>query len=200
MARLTLVTPAAVPPVETDDLRDYLKVDEAEENDIVLMLRDAAVEYAQTWTNHQFINATYDWFLDQFWSELRVPIAPLSSVTSLKYIDTAGDEQTLVEDTDYTVDTDSVPGVITPVYGTNWPSTRVQRNAVTMRFIAGYGTAASDVPARFKHAVKMHVALLYEQREAAAASREVGIIRVVPMGWQALLHQDRLFNSILGQE
>lgn len=69
--------------------------------------------------------------------EIRIPLAPLVSVTSIKYLDTAGAQQTLAAD-QYRVDTDSLPGRITPAYGVTWPELYPVSAAVIVRFVAGF--------------------------------------------------------------
>ena len=64
-------------------------------------------------------------------------------MTTLKYVDTSGTLQTLVQDTDYQVDADSEPGRLLPFPGKYWPPTRRQANAVQVTFVAGYGLAAA---------------------------------------------------------
>jgi uncharacterized phiE125 gp8 family phage protein len=98
---------------------------------------------AERKTRCALITQTWDLSLDAFPSwELRVPKPPLQSVTSITYVDTDGVTQTLAAD-QYLVDIKSQPGLITPAYGLVWPSTRAQSNAVTIRFICGFGAAAT---------------------------------------------------------
>lgn len=93
--------------------------------------------------------------------EIRLP--PLQSVTSITYTDGEGAEQTL--DTSlYTVDAASIPARIVPAYGTTWPTTREQPNAVRVRFVAGYG-AASAVPQCVKHWMLTRIKTTYDQRD-----------------------------------
>ena len=53
--------------------------------------------------------------------EIKMPLPPLQSVTSVKYDDGEGVEQTLSTSL-YTVDTASEPGWIVPPIGTGWPT------------------------------------------------------------------------------
>jgi uncharacterized phiE125 gp8 family phage protein len=122
----------------------------------------AAREYAETFTHRGFITQTWDLTLygfpcseDVIW----LPKAPLVSVTSVSYVDTAGVTQTW-SSTLYTVDAPVGPkarvGCIVPNYGQIFPSTRDVVNAVTVRFVAGYGAAAA-VPSLIKACLKEHV-------------------------------------------
>lgn len=66
------------------------------------------------------------------------PRPPLQTVTSVQYLDTTGTLQTLVQNTDYLVDTSGEQGRITPQYGTVWPWARAQINSVYVTYTAGY--------------------------------------------------------------
>jgi uncharacterized phiE125 gp8 family phage protein len=55
---------------------------------------------------------------------------------------------------------------VTPAYDKVWPSARSVRDAVQIRFIAGYGDAASDVPQAIKQAILLLVGHWFENREA----------------------------------
>jgi uncharacterized phiE125 gp8 family phage protein len=122
----------------------------------------AAREYGETFTHRAFITQTHDLKLDGFPCSddaIRLPKAPLISITSVTYVDTNGDTQTW-SNTLYTVDAPSGPkaerGRIVPNYGQVFPSTRDVINAVTVRFVAGYG-AASAVPSLIKTCLKEHL-------------------------------------------
>ena len=58
--------------------------------------------------------------------------------------------------------------LIFPAYGKTWPSAEVTIGSVRVDFTAGYGTDPTLVPASARHAIKLAVAHLYEQREGAA--------------------------------
>ena len=133
------------------------------------------IDGADGWLGRALITQTWDLKLDGFpaattrnpYAVIEVPLPPLASVTSIAYIDANGATQTLtgadltaVADTD----TSSEPGQLRPVYGTSWPSTRLTPQAVTVRFVAGYGAAAA-VPANVGLWLRERVATLYEHRE-----------------------------------
>jgi len=120
---------------------------------------------AETMTNRALVTQTWDLVLDRFpgW-EMHIPKAPLQSVSSISYVDSNGVTQTLAA-TDYQVDPKSEPGRITPAYGQVWPSARGQMNAVTMRFVAGYG-AAADVPRGIKDWMLLRITTLWENPAA----------------------------------
>jgi len=129
----------------------------------------AARAEAERTTRRQFLTATYDLFLDAFPVEtIEVPRPPLSSVTSVKYYDTSGVQQTLTVDTHYTIDAKSQPARIVPSYAEQtWPNTRDIPNAVEVRFVCGYGAAAA-VPADYILAMKQMIDHWYRFRGIVA--------------------------------
>jgi len=133
----------------------------------------AARQYAETFTHRSLITSTWDLKLDHFPSgDIWLPRAPLVSVTSVTYIDTAGATQTWALSGNYSVDApagpEAGPGRVIPAYGVTYPSTYGVPNAVTVRFVAGYG-AASAVPAGIKAACKLMIGHWWSQREAVSA-------------------------------
>lgn len=106
--------------------------------------------------------------------EIRLPWPNLLAVSSVQYVDTNGNTQTL-SSSNYIVDTGNLPGSIVPSYGTWWPSTRYQPNAVTITYTAGFGPVASDVPVEIKQAMLLVCGDLYRNREAQAISSGVTI-------------------------
>ena len=68
-------------------------------------------------------------------------------------------------------------------------------DAVTVTYKAGYGDAASAVPPRTKHAIKLLLGHLWRNREAVSAVR----LTEVPMAIDALLrpvHDERVLEFI----
>jgi uncharacterized phiE125 gp8 family phage protein len=120
---------------------------------------------AENITRRALITQTLELVLDAFPpAGIFLPLPPLQSVTSVKYIDEDGVEQTLSTDL-YDVDTDSEPGKVVLESGESWPTTYDQVNAVRVRYVAGYG-AASAVPEDVKTWMKLRVGTMYENREA----------------------------------
>ena len=165
--KLVLVTAPTVEPVSTADMRTHLRITQTADNDYIDTLVKAAREACEEYQFRRLINSTWDWKLDSFpgvTGELCVPYPPLSSVTSITYTDTAGDSQTFSSG-DYTVDTTSEPGRIVPAYGDVWPTPRSHINVVTVRYVAGYGSAATSLPAATVHGIKKLAAFWYERRD-----------------------------------
>lgn len=185
---LTLVTAPTSDLISLAEAKLQLRIeaDVTDEEDLVRGIIAAAVGRCQDVTGRQLLQATWDLTLDAFPLDdvLEVPRPPLQSVTSVTYVDTAGTSQTWAA-SNYQVDAPTgamAPmGRIAPAPNVSWPSTREQLNAVTIRFVAGYATAAA-VPAALKAGILLLIGHFYMHREAVADGR----LAALPLGVQAL--------------
>lgn len=172
---VTVVTPPAEEPVSRAEAKLHMHVDGTDEDTLIDSLIVAVRRYAEGFTARTFVTTTFDLFLDAFPTEdngtIFVPGPPLSSVTTVKYIDTAGVQQTETTPSSiYDVDTDREPGRIALAYNQSWPSTRTDIQAVEIQYVAGYGAAAAVLD-DIKAAILLGVADLFEHREAQVESR-----------------------------
>jgi uncharacterized phiE125 gp8 family phage protein len=99
---------------------------------------------------------------------------PIQTVDSVSYTDSDGATQTLASN-QYKVDIVTEPARVVPAYGTTWPATRNEINAVTVQFTCGFGAAAA-VPESIKSWIKLQVGAMYENRESILTGR--GIVAV----------------------
>jgi len=182
---LDLVTAPVGHAVLVADVMTFLRVDDAEEIGVISELIDAATSYVQENSGKQLLTATYDvsWRrFDGAFGELVLPRVPVSSVTSVKYYNTAGTLTTL-SSTLYTVNDGSehAASYIVPAFNEQWPSTYGHDRDVVVRFVCGYGDI-EDVPASFKLQIKMLVAHWYENRAAVSC----GAMQKTPLAFTAL--------------
>jgi uncharacterized phiE125 gp8 family phage protein len=96
---------------------------------------------------------------------IRLARPPVQSVASITYVDPLGETQTLDPAT-YVLDAAATPPRIHLAYDAEWPSTRAQRNAVTILFVAGYGDTPAAVPAPLRAAMKLMIGHWFANREA----------------------------------
>ena len=156
-------------PVTLAETKLYIRVDHNELDAAITEMIVAARAAAETFSGKQFLDATYVYKVNGFPhsalvdSRLLLPRTPVDSVSSVTYLDTNGDSQTLATSV-YEVDTSSLPGRIRLKVDQTWPNTQLHPEVVTITFVAGYGTA-SDVPGAIKLAIKMIVADIMEHPE-----------------------------------
>ncbi len=193
MYSLKLVTAPTVEPVSLAEacLQCRIDADITVDNSLVTSLITAAREWCADYCNRAFTTTVYDMKLDAFPCEIRLPRAPALSVTSITYLDGSGVSQTWSA-SEYAVDIYSEPARIKPAYGYSWPTTQGVMNAITVRYSAGYGATAADVPASIRAAMKLMIAHWYANRENAV----IGTITAnVPDAAQSLLNPYRLLEA-----
>jgi len=151
---------------------------------LLLAFIRAAREYAERRIHHALVTQTWRLSLDCFpcGDTIELPIAPLQSVESFRYANSAG-ALVDVDADDYTVDTDASPGRIVRAFSTAWPAARVQRNAVVITFRAGFGDAPASVPSSITAGMKLLIGHWYENREAVNIGN---IVNTIPMSVDAL--------------
>lgn len=144
------------------------------EDDLLTALITAAREQIEEACRRAFLTQTWDYCLAKWpcGNSFKLPYGNLQSVTSVKYKDCDGTETTMVVGTDYLVETNGDQhGRIVLPYGKTWPTvTLYPSNPITIRFVAGW-TSAALVPAKFKTAIKMQCADLYENRESTVTQQ-----------------------------
>lgn len=192
---LTLVSAPIVQPVSEAEAWAHLRLNLAQfgvepaDRAKVSGLLDAAVSHFDARDGvlgRCLVPQTWDYTLDAFPADsICLPLAPLMSISSVTYVDLAGATQTFSASL-YSLSADRhwTPR-IDLVYGAEWPSTRVQPDAVTVRFEAGYDSGnspqdASAVPEPIKTAIKFQLELLYDRepnnRETLERARDALIL------------------------
>jgi uncharacterized phiE125 gp8 family phage protein len=121
------------------------------------------------------VSTTWTLALDRFpvgTDPILLPMAPLQSITSITYLDSSGASQTW-SSAYYRVTVSRHPGRVVPIVGQSYPTTYQTTDAVTVRFVAGYG-AASAVPLALKQAILLLVTNWFENRSAVGdAGKEI---------------------------
>ena len=175
MSSLETTSGPAIEPITTAEAKSHLRVLHSSEDTLIAGLVQEAREWFESYTWRRLVDRTMVYRLDGFprWrggrANLEIPAGPLKSVTSIQYVDTAGDTQTLAA-SKYDVDTKSLPPRIQPAWGETWPDTRPIVNAVTITMEVGYGTSDSSpadtsvIPAGMKEAIKLYLASRYDIR------------------------------------
>lgn len=165
-----LVTGPAAEPVTTSEAKLHLREDGTAQDTVVAALVTAAREAVEQRLGRALISQTWRLKMDAFPASsleaIRLPLAPLASVSSIAYVDGAGATQTWAS-SNYVVSTGTLPGEVRLAYdAASWPVTRDQPEAVTVTYVAGYGASASAVPGPIKQAILLLVGHYYENRES----------------------------------
>lgn len=168
---LQVVSTTGGTPITSADARDYLRIDVDTSDDELMNLILSAVDFVEKSVSGgvTLLKKTYDLTLDAFPKSSDTPIAlprpPLQSVTSIKYYDPDNTQQTWTS-TEYSVGTPTEgPGIVYPAYNYDWPATIDRRDAVVIRYVAGFETV-NAIPARMKQAIRYLVVHYFENRDA----------------------------------
>jgi uncharacterized phiE125 gp8 family phage protein len=194
---IRVITPPSVEPITLVEAKAHLRVDHTDDDTLIQGLIAASRTSCENWTGRAFITQTLELVIDDFPSdEILIPKPPLQSVTSIKYDDADGVEQTLGTLL-YAVDNVSQPGWVVPS-SEGWPTSIWDGiNSVRIRYVAGYdpGTdspidLAANVPASIKAAMFLLLGQLYDQREDIVVGT---IVNRLPSGnSEFLLRQHRV--------
>lgn len=109
-------------------------------------------------THTNLLAATYDDTFDRLYDSMRLTQRPVSSVSSVKYYDEDGVQQTLSTDV-YSFD--SALQEIRLDVQQSWPDTQQRWDSVVVRYVTGYST----VPETAKHAILLLVAFWFEMAD-----------------------------------
>jgi uncharacterized phiE125 gp8 family phage protein len=173
MAALVQLVAPTTTPLSLTEVKAHLRVDGTDQDSVIQMYLDAATAHVDgEWGCLGRALVTQSWRLtiDAFpCAEIKIPLPPLQSISSVGYFDSAGDFQTMIEDTDYFVDDQSEPGWITPM--TSWPTTLDAINSVRIDFVAGYEPTTdsppdytANIPADIKQAMLLMITDWMENR------------------------------------
>lgn len=169
ITKFNISSAPAVEPLSTSETKTFLKVDSSDEDTLIDTLIKASRQLIEREYDVALITQTLDFKFDDFPiiehcnpDGAIIPLVrPIQSVTYIKYNDTDGNEQTWSSSL-YTVDADDQreQARIVPAYDEEYPETRIEINAVTVRAVCGYGDAATDIPENIKLAMLMQNSFL----------------------------------------
>lgn len=138
-----LITAPTEEALTLDEVRDHLRIEDTIDDARLQGIIKAARLAFEGYCNRALISSTWDLYLDAFLDQIDLP-APVTSITSIKYYDTANVQQTL-SSSYYVLDPVSEPARLMLAYGYSWPSIYDRPGCVIVRYVSGHTTAA-DVP------------------------------------------------------
>jgi len=156
-------------PITLKEAKNHLRVelDWTEDDDYIESLIATATEKAEERLHRRLITQTWYYYLEGWphGDTIVLPFGKLQSVTSVLYKDEDGDETEWSSD-EYIVDIKTDPGEIVVAYGESYPSAGLYpSNPITIEFVCGYGLTGATVPPMIRHAMKLIISDLYENRE-----------------------------------
>jgi len=159
---IKIITAPTTEPVSLADAKLHLRVDHSTEDTLIEALITAARDECEHLLGRAIAPQTLELSIDAFPDDgIPLPMPPVSSVLSIKYDNSDGDEIT-VDQNDYYLDDAQEPSWVLPAYNGAWPSARTQANAVRVQYIAGY----SACPEPLRAWILLRVGSLYRWRSA----------------------------------
>lgn len=150
-------------PVSLDQAKAQLRVDGSEEDALISQLIAAARSHLENACGVRFARRSGVVLkCDAFADFERLPEAPVASVASITYTDTAGATQTLSSSV-YELRADGVEAAVVLKSGQSWPATE-PGSRITVTAAIGYETP----PAEVQLAMAMLVAHFYDNRSAVS--------------------------------
>jgi uncharacterized phiE125 gp8 family phage protein len=180
--------PPVQEPVTVDEAKLHCGVTVAEHDALIGLLISAAREQAEHRTGRSLVDQEWTLTLDEFAPEIRLPMGRAHAVNSVSYIDADGNTQTL-DPAAYSLDSrGEYEQWLLPAYGTEWPTPRVQANAVTVVYRAGDASPV-NIPAAVKQWILLFVKQMYDQPSAATDKAQS-----VQSFWDGLLDQQKVWG------
>jgi uncharacterized phiE125 gp8 family phage protein len=201
---LYLVTKPPFEPVTLEEAKAHCRIDHGDDDTYISSLIKVArekIDGRDGLLGRAIVAQTWDWKFDRFdrrhpegsshdrWEHradlwhcerwrLELPLPPLQSVVSVKYLDINAVEQTLDPSTYIVTGANGwQPAQIEPAANTSWPTVYCQPEAIRIRLSCGYAPLsplssppvqtdyALNVPETLKLAIKIMVAAWYENRD-----------------------------------
>jgi len=175
-----VITAVANEPVSLVEAKAHLRIVVTDDDTLITAQISAAREFAEHYTGRSLAPQTLELALDAFPSDAIELIGlPVTSITSIKYIDMNGVEQTLAT-TFYSLNDYGLTASVELAANKEWPETQSVANAVKVRYAAGY----AEAPKTVKAAMLLLIGHLYENRQEGTAFK----VEQLPMGVKALLN------------
>ena len=183
----------AATPVGLNEAKAQLRIDLSDTSHDVIV--GAKLKSANAWVARMLglslAPGIGDVYYDSFPAEdspFLIPYPPLTSITHVKYTDSASTQTTLTATTDYLVDTVASPGRVVLAYSKSWPSTDLYPvNPIVIRFVCGY--AAGAVPDPILEAILWLTDHLFHHPEMVLVGATTTLASVLPFGMLLALEE-----------
>jgi len=182
MAGLVVDTGPTQEPVTLQEVKEYLRVDDATDERVVRPFIESARRFCEEHTGRALMSQTLILYLDAFedrfgplWEGVRtgpylnyyknyvvLPRSPVTSVTHIKTYDDA-DVATTYDSSKYYLDSAREPSRVVLRTGETFPTALRVANAIEVKYVTGY-TSQYNIPEPIKLGIMQHIAFLYEHR------------------------------------
>lgn len=193
-----LVTAPSKQAVTTEEIKNYLKIDNDAEDVLLETFINAATKAVENYTGKALITQTrkmqFDWIPDNEYSKYslntfpvdgqgasnRVPFFPYNNFVELAYNPIQSVTSIIFTDTDNSATTfsaasyylDSLTGRVILKDGSTWDSNIRTRASMAITYVCGFGDTADKVPADIRMAMWQMIADMYNCRSICGMSCE----------------------------
>jgi uncharacterized phiE125 gp8 family phage protein len=185
---LERVTAPAALPISVAEVKEQLRIEHSDDDDLIYRLISAAVAFTdvQGALGKAIITQTWRQWVSANPGEVYLMVKPVQSLTAVKYYDTNGALQTATL-ADYETFGTANSRYVKPASGKTWPTTQARPDAIALEYTTGYGASASAVPETIRHGLMMLIGHWYENRESSTTDR----LESVPFGFAEMIGSER---------
>lgn len=177
----SIVTQPTVEPITLAEAKEQVRVSSTSLDAYITSLIVAARNTAEQFLGRSLVTQTRKIEIPGFCESVYLPMGYVQSISSVKYLDENGAEQTLASTEYNLINGTEGASYMQRAYNVTWPTVRYQANAVRITYVAGYPSAGSPanlregIPMAIKLAIRQLVQVYYddlkaEDREAAQAA------------------------------
>lgn len=166
---IKLTSPPSGDVIDLAELKDFLRIDGTDNDTLISVLLSAAVDYVEGATGRGLLAQSWKQTFTYFDDIKSLYRSPVASITSVKYYDVSGAQQTLASSVYELVDEE--PARIRLKKDQSWPATDGREDGIEIIFVVGYGAAAA-IPEVLKFAVRVVVGWMYENRQGGEFPRD----------------------------
>lgn len=173
------------------ELREHARVSDTSQDAILTRFANAAGRRLEDDTRRILLTTTvqehYDVWPWDYLGTVHLHFHPVASVTHVKYYDPDNVQQTW-DSAQYDTDLVNEPARIVVAEGATLTSPSVDQrlNAVTLTYVAGYGTTLDDLPDAAVIAICQYATFLYDQQRDLSPAHDLASVERI---WQAAIRE-----------
>ncbi len=157
--------PPAIEPITVDELKTFAAIDYDDHDFLLEGIITAVRQAAEEYTGRAFVEQSIKMLMD-YWpgTVIKLPRPPLISITKVATLD-EDDVETEYVSSNYYVITGAIPGQLVLKQSVSEPTnTERDYGGFLIRYKAGYGDTAEDIPGPFREGIKVWASIAYSNR------------------------------------
>lgn len=167
---LNKISAPGILPVTLDELKSQAHITHNVQDDTLTAYLEMATQQAEEYQRKSYITQTWELTLDCIPDVIYLLRGPVQELSSVKVYDDENNE-TDVDLSNFYVETGHNPAKLVLSESGEWPNVTLRSiGAVKIRYVAGYGDTAADVPPVVKHAIKLFASFADDNRAAEEAT------------------------------